>query len=398
MRLRARIGMLATAAIVAAGLVYGFMPRAVPVDVAEVTRGPLTVTVEEEGKTRVRERYLVSAPVAGFARRIDLKAGDAVAAGQVLAVIEPARSVALDPRTRAQAQAQVSAAQAALAATQEDARAAAAATQLAQQERVRAESLRQSNFVSAQALDTARTAETRARAAEQAAQYAVRVARFDLETAAAAAASNARLQRGGAADVLQVRSPVAARVLGLQHESEGPVVAGQLLLELGNPESLEAEVEVLSTDAVRIAAGSKVVLDRWGGDRPIEGRVRVVEPGGFTKISALGVEEQRVRVIVDFTSPREAWARLGDGYRVEARFVLWEGKDVQQLPTSALFRHGKGWAAFRLDGSRARLTPVEIGQRAGLASQVLSGLKAGDRVVAHPDETIRDGVRVKPRE
>ncbi len=398
MRLRARIGMLATAAIVAAGLVYGFMPRAVPVDVAEVTRGPLTVTVEEEGKTRVRERYLVSAPVAGFARRIDLKAGDAVAAGQVLAVIEPARSVALDPRTRAQAQAQVSAAQAALAATQEDARAAAAATQLAQQERVRAESLRQSNFVSAQALDTARTAETRARAAEQAAQYAVRVARFDLETAAAAAASNARLQRGGAADVLQVRSPVAARVLGLQHESEGPVVAGQLLLELGNPESLEAEVEVLSTDAVRIATGSKVVLDRWGGDRPIEGRVRVVEPGGFTKISALGVEEQRVRVIVDFTSPREAWARLGDGYRVEARFVLWEGKDVQQLPTSALFRHGKGWAAFRLDGSRARLTPVEIGQRAGLASQVLSGLKAGDRVVAHPDETIRDGVRVKPRE
>lgn len=397
MRLRAKIGMLATGVLVAAGLVYGFMPRAVPVDLAEVKRAPLTVTVEEEGKTRVRERYLVSAPVAGYARRIGLKAGDAVAAGQVLAVIEPARSVALDPRTRAQAQAQVSAAQAALAAAQENARAAQAAAQLAKQELARAESLRQSNFLSAQALDSARTSETRARAAEQASQHAVRVARFDLEMARAAVASTAHLQNGGAADLLQVRAPVDAHVLKLQHESEGAVAAGQPLLEIGDPASLEVEVEVLSTHAVKIAPGSKVILDRWGGERPVEGSVRVVEPSGFTKISALGVEEQRVRVIVDFSSPREAWARLGDGYRVDARFVLWEGDDVLQLPTSALFRQGEGWAAFVLDGRRARLTPVETGQRAGLATQVLSGLKAGDRVVAHPDETIRDGVRVKPR-
>ncbi len=397
MRLRAKIGMLAIAVLVAAGLVYGFMPRAVPVDLAEVTRAPLTVTVEEEGKTRVTERYTVSAPVAGFVRRIDLKAGDAVAAGQALAVIEPARAVALDPRSRAQAQAQVSAAQAALAAAQENARAAAAGAQLAQQERARAESLRQSNFVSAQVLDSARTAETRARAAEAAAQHAVRVARFELETARAAVASTARLQAGGAAERVQVRAPVAAHVLKLLHESEGAVAAGQPLLEIGDPASLEVEVEVLSTHAVKIAPGSKVILDRWGGAQPVAGTVRVVEPSGFTKISALGVEEQRVRVIVDFSSPREAWARLGDGYRVEARFVLWEGQDVLQLPTSALFRQGEGWAAFVLDGRRVRLTPVEIGQRAGLASQVVSGLKAGDRVVAHPDETIEDGVRVKPR-
>jgi HlyD family secretion protein len=223
------------------------------------------------------------------------------------------------------------------------------------------------------------------------------VARFDLETARAAAASTTRLRGGGAADELQVRAPVAARVLRLQHESEGPVAAGQPLLEIGNPASLEAEVEVLSTEAVKIATGSKVILDRWGGDQVIEGAVRVVEPGGFTKISALGVEEQRVRVIVDFTSPREAWARLGDGYRVEARFVLWEGDDVLQLPASALFRHGDGWAVFALEGGRARLTPVRIGQRAGLATQVLSGINAGSRVAAHPDESIRDGVRVKPR-
>ncbi|MCD6705815.1 MAG: HlyD family efflux transporter periplasmic adaptor subunit [Thiobacillus sp.] len=397
MRLRAKIGMLAVGLLVAAGLAYGFMPRAVPVDVAEVKRAPLAVTVEEEGKTRVRERYTVSAPVAGYLRRIGLEAGDAVAAGQVVAVIEPARSAALDPRARAQAQAQASAAQAALAAAQENARAASAAAQLAQQERARVESLRQSNFVSAQALDGARTAETRARAAEAAAQHAVRVARFDLATARAAVASTARLQAGGTAEQVQVRAPVAARILKLLHESEGAVAAGQPLLEIGDPASLEVEVEVLSTHAVKIAPGSKVILDRWGGERPVEGRVRVVEPSGFTKISALGVEEQRVRVIVDFSSPREAWARLGDGYRVEARFVLWEGRDVLQLPTSALFRHGEGWAAFVLDGRRARLAPVELGQRGGLATQVAAGLKAGDRVVAHPDETIEDGVRVKPR-
>jgi len=397
MRLRAKIGILATAVIVAAGLALGFMPRAVPVDVAEVKRAPLTVTVEEEGKTRVRERYTVSAPVAGYVRRIELKAGDAVAAGQVLAVIEPLRSDALDPRSRAQAQAQASAAQAALAAAQENARAAAAAAQLAQQERARAESLRQSNFVSAQALDSARTAETRARAAEAAAQHAVRVARFDLATARAALASTARLQSGGAAERVKVAAPVAAHVLKLLHESEGAVAAGQPLLEIGDPASLEVEVELLSTHAVKVAPGSKVILDRWGGEQPVAGSVRVVEPSGYTKISALGVEEQRVRVIVDFTSPREAWARLGDGYRVEARFVLWEGQDVLQLPTSALFRQGEGWAAFTIEGRHARLKPVEIGQRAGLATEVLSGLAAGDRVVAHPDEAIRDGVRVKPR-
>ncbi len=395
MRLRATIGVLATAAVVAAGLAIGFMPRAVPVDVAEVKRAPLAVTVEEEGKTRVTERYQVSAPVAGYVRRIGLDAGDAVKAGQVLAVIEPARSVALDPRTRAQAQAQASAARAALAAAEENARAAAAAAQLAQQERVRAESLRQSNFVSAQALDAAITAETRARAAEQAAQHAVRVARFDLEAAQAAVASTARLRDGGAAEQVEVRAPLASHVLKQLQESEGAVAAGQPLLEIGDPASLE--VEVLSTHAVKIAPGSKVVLDRWGGAEAVEGRVRVVEPSGFTKISALGVEEQRVRVIVDFASPREAWARLGDGYRVEARFVLWEGQDVLQLPTSALFRRGEGWAAFVIDGRRARMKQVEIGQRAGLATEVVSGLAAGDQVVAHPDETIRDGGRVKPR-
>lgn len=397
MQVRAKLGMLALAALVAAGLFYGFMPRAVPVDVAAVETGPFVVTVEEEGKTRVRERYIVSAPVSGTLRRIALKVGDAVKPDQVIAEIEPARSDALDPRTRAQAQAQTGAAQAALAVAQENARAAAAALKLAQQERARAESLRESNFVSAQALDTARTAETRARAVQQAADHAVRVARFELEMARAAVASTARLQAGAPAERLSVRAPVEARVLKLVRESEGAVLAGQPLLEIGNPESLEVEVEVLSTHAVKITPGSRVILDRWGGDSAVEGSVRVVEPTGFTKISALGVEEQRVRVIVDFTSPREAWHRLGDGYRVEARFVIWEGADVLQLPASALFRQGEGWATFVLEAGRARLKPVEVGQRAGLRAQVLSGLDAGEQVITHPDDKISDGTRVKLR-
>ena len=397
MQLRAKIGMGVFVTLIAVGLVLGFMPRAVPVDIATVVRAPLTVTVEEEGKTRVSERYQVAAPVAGYVRRIDLKAGDAIANGQVLAVIEPARSVALDPRTRAQAQAQASAAQAALAVAQQNARAATAAAELAQQERSRAESLQQSNFLSAQALDTARSTETRARAEQQASTHAVKVARFELDMARAAIASAARLQAGGAAEQFQVRAPVASHVLKLLHESEGPVVAGQALLEIGDPERLEVEVEVLSTYAVKIAPGSRVILDRWGGDEAVQGTVRVVEPSGFTKVSALGVEEQRVRVIVDITSPREAWQRLGDGYRVEARFVLWEGRDVLQLPTSALFRHGDGWAVFAVAGGRARLTPIETGQRAGLATELLSGLDAGAQVVSHPDDMISNGTRVKPR-
>ncbi len=396
MRLRAKIGMLVTAAVVAAGLALGFMPRPVPADIAEVTRAPLAVTVEDEGKTRVRERYVVSAPVAGYARRIDLKAGDAVSKGQVLAVIEPARSAPLDPRAQAQALAQERAAEAALAVAQNNAHSAEAAAQLARQELARAETLRKSNFISAQALDTARSSETRARAAAQAAQYAVTVARFDLETARAAA-STVHLQAGNKAAALQVRAPVAGQVLKVLHESEGAVAAGQPLIEVGNPQSLEVEVEVLSTQAVKILPGSRVMLDRWGSDKPVEGTVRTVEPSGHTKISALGVEEQRVWVIVDFTSPRQAWQRLGDGYRVEARFVLWQGDNVLQVPSSALFRNGKGWAVFRVEQGRARLTPVEIGQRAGLATQVLSGLAVGDRVVSHPDETISDGVRVRAR-
>ena len=311
-------------------------------------------------------------------------------------MIEPARSVALDPRSRAQAAAQVNAAEAALAAARENARAADAAANLAQQELVRIEALGKGHFLSPQAVDQARSRDSRAQAARNAAEHSVKVARFELETARAALAGVAGFRSGNATETLSVRAPVAGRVLKLVHESEGTVPAGQPLIEIGNPDTLEVEVEVLSTSAVRIAPGSRAMLDRWGGT-PLEGAVRVVEPAGFTKVSALGVEEQRVRVIVDFTSPREAWQRLGDGYRVEASFVVWEDGDVLQVPTSALFRHGDGWAVFVAADGRAHQRPVRIGQRNGLRAQVLDGLKLGEAVIAHPDDKVRDGVRVKTR-
>jgi HlyD family secretion protein len=397
MQKRARIGLAVLALAVIGGLAFGFYPRAVAVDAVAVVRGPLAVTIEEEGKTRVTDRYVVSAPISGYARRIDLRVGDAVQAGQVLAVIEPLRAEALDPRSRAQAQARVRAAEAALGAAQENARAAAAQAGLAARELERNTDLHKSGFLSDQALDKYRAELTRTEAARLAADHNVSVARFELDMARAALAKVARLEAGGPAETLEVRAPVAARVLKVVRESEGPVPAGQPLIEIGNPEAIEVEVEVLSTQAVRIRPGGRVLLDRWGGEGALQGAVRVVEPAGFTKVSALGVEEQRVRVIVDFTSPREQWRSLGDGYRVEARFVVWEGEDVVQAPASSLFRHDGGWALFVIDGGRARLRPVDVGQRAGLTAQVLTGLEPGEQVINHPGDDIRDGVRVKAR-
>lgn len=397
MQQRARIGITLLVLAIAGGLAYGFAPRAVEVDAVAAVSAPLAVTIEEEGKTRVMERFAISAPVTGYVRRIDLKVGDAVQAGQVLAQLEPARSEALDPRSRAQMQAQLNGAQAAVAAAVENARAAEAQATLAQQELQRAESLRKVNFVSEQALDRARTEVSRTQALKQAAQQSINMTRYELDKVRATLANTTTPQAGKSAEVLNVRAPVAARVLKVTHESEGLVQPGQSLLEIGNPDTLEIEVEVLSTQAVQIAPGAKVLLDRWGGAATLQGAVRMIEPTGFTKISALGVEEQRVRVIVDITSPRETWRRLGDAYRVEARFVIWESQDILQIPASALFRHNQGWAAFVVANGRAVIRPLVIGQRAGLTVQVLSGIKAGEQVITHPEDKIKDGGRVKVR-
>lgn len=393
MALRARIGILLLGLALAAALAWGFLPQPVPVEPATVGRGPLTVTVEEEGRTRVKERYVVSAPVTGYLRRIGLEVGDAVAAGQSLAVIEPRRADALDPRARARAQAQMQTAEAALAAAREEARGTAAQAELAATELARAEALHRDGHIPRDALDRAQAEARHSRALHQAAQHAVEVARFDLETARAVLAHYGETPEPGA--TFTVQAPVAGRVLKRLRESAGPVQAGEPLLELGDPQRLEVVVELLSTQAVRIAPGTRVVFERWGGENDLEGVVRRIEPAGFTKVSALGVEEQRVLVIADFVSPRDRWQRLGDAYRVEARFRVWEGEEVLQIPASALFRHNDGWGVFRIVDGRARLTPVEIGRRAGLAVQVRAGLEPGEQVVSHPDDRIHDGVRVE---
>jgi HlyD family secretion protein len=394
---RVRIGPALFTLALAAALAYGFWPRPLLVEVARVTRAPLQVSVEEEGVTRVIDRYVVSAPVAGYLRRIELEVGDAVARGGVLATLDPLRSDVLDPRSRALGEARVAAASASVRKAEEEVAAAEAEAEYARAEHRRVAGLCRVQCVSEDERDRAEARARQTEASLRSARFSVEVARHELEAARTALEHSAARVSGAPVESVAVRSPVQGQVLGVHRESEGVVVAGEALVEVGDPQALEVAVDVLSADAVRIGPGTRVVIDRWGGEGPLEGLTRRVEPVGFMKVSALGVEEQRVWVIVDITSEPERWARLGDGYRVEARFVLWEGQDVLQVPASAAFRHGGGWAVFVVAGARAERRPIQIGHRNGLVAEVLSGVLPGETVIVHPDERLRDGLRVMPR-
>lgn len=390
------LGTLAAAVLVIA---YGYRKPPVPAEFAEVVRAPLRVTVEEEGKTRVIDRYVVSAPVAGYARRLRFKVGDAVAQGAALYELEPPRAVVLDTRSRAEAEARVAAAEAALRAAEERARAAAAEEAYWEGQLARVEQLHQSGDLAREVLDRTATEARRVRAARASAEHVVEQARGELEAARAALRYSAAAAPPASAssETVVVRAPAAGRILRVIRESEGAVTPGEPLVEIGNARALEVEVEVLSADAVRIPPGGRVLFSRWGGPRPLEGRVRRIEPVAFTKISALGVEEQRVRVLVDIISPPQEWERLGDGYRVEASFVLWESQNVLQAPAGALFRYQDSWAVFAVEENRARRRRVEVGQRNGQAAEILSGLKEGEWVIARPDDTIDEGKVVARR-
>ncbi len=381
-------------AAVAIGIVYGFMPRPVPAEVAGVSRGPLVVTVEEEGKTRVKERYTVTAPIKGFLRRIDLDVGDRVRKGEAVAVIEPPMSSVHDPRTMAESRAAVSVAEAALREAEERRRAAEAAREYAAKKLGRTERLFKRGAVSSDEMDHVRSDARGAEAEFRAAEAAVKAASFDLEKARAAIKFSARKGGGG---LLRLRSPVDGRVLKIHRESEGVVMPRDPLVDIGDPARLEVVTEVLSADAVRIKKGARVLFERWGGSEPLRGTVTTIEPAGFTKVSSLGVEEQRVNVIADITTLPEDAKRMGDGYRVDASFVIWEGKDVLRVPVSALFRHGSGWAIFVVKNGRARRRPLEVGHMNGLFAEVISGVKEGETVIAHPGDDVDDGVRVEVR-
>ena len=377
-------------------LVWGFWPQPVLVEVARVERGPLTVTIEEEGRTRVIDRYVISAPVDGVACRVRLDVGDSVEQGQMLLGITPLESQVLDPRSRAQTQAQVAAAKSALHAAEEQARAADAAYQLAVAELKRVEPLIKKGLVAEDVFDKAKTEVNTRQAAKRSANFNVEVAQYELKAAQTMLDYTAG-SGGEPAERVPVRSPISGKILKIDHECEGPVRTGEPLLEVGDPSALEVEVDVLSADAVKIKPGMEVHFQRWGGEHVLQGIVRVVEPVGFTKVSALGVEEQRVLIISDFTSPAEQWQRLGDGYRVEAQFILWNEDSVLQVPTSSLFRYQEGWAVFVADGSQAVRQQVKIGQRNGLFAQILEGLDENQFVINHPSDDVDDGRSIKIR-
>ena len=386
---------------VAGALVFAFWPQPIAVDLAAVTNGPMRVTVDEEGRTRVKEVYVVSAPIAGRVLRIDAHVGDLVAAGDtVLATIMPSEPEFLDVRSLAQAEAAVRAADAGRDIAVANVARAEAELEFAEAEWSRAQALAERGNISRSSLDRA-ALEVKTRQADLAtSRAALDVRLFELETA------NARLIAPRQTDIgpdavsccVPVSAPVSGRILKVMHESESVVAAGTPLLEVGDPSDLEIVVELLSTDAVRVAEGADVMIEAWGGDAQLPGRVRRIEPYGFTKVSALGIEEQRVNVIIEFTGQPEAWRRLGHGFRVEVRVVVWQADDIVTVPLGALFRNGDAWAVFVAEIGRARIRAVSIGQRNGRVAQILDGLEVGERVVLHPSDRVHNDARVIARQ
>jgi HlyD family secretion protein len=388
---RRRLPLLGAVLLVAL-IVIGLWPRPVPVEVATVTRGPLVVTVDEEGMTRVKNRYIVSAPVSGQLRRIDWKAGAVVEAGKtVLAVLEPSGADFLDARTQAQAEARVRAAEAAREAAAAQRESAMATSRMFAADFARAQQLREQNVLSGQEFDLSKMrAETAAQDA-RAAEFAFKVGEFELQQARALLT---RGQEGTSAEPLVLTSPVSGRILRVLQESARVVPSGFPLIEVGDPTDLEVRIEVLSRDGVAVAPGARVMLEQWGGPEPLTARVRLVEPSAFTKISALGVEEQRVYVIADFVDLVDRRPTLGDSYRVEARIVVWENASALRVPAGAIFQQDGRWQTFVVDGGRAKRRDVGVGRSNGVQAEVTNGLEEGARVVVYPGDKVADGTRV----
>jgi HlyD family secretion protein len=367
----------------------------VVVEIAKVQRGPLVVTVNEDGRTRVKDRYIVSAPVTGNLGRLELEAGDPVEENQVLARLVPLPPPLLDSRTRAEARARVDAAAAAVRQAQAAVNRARYERDFAKQEADRATAVVEQGGLARSDADRAVSTYRSSQEALSSAEFGARVAEYELKVA-----RTALMQLSGQGEDiehLEITSPVSGQVLQVFQESEGVVQGGTPILEVGDPEALEIVVDVLSQDATRIRPGAPVLIERWGGKNPLHGHVRIVEPSAFTKLSALGVEEQRVNVIVDLDDDRELWSTLGDGYRIEARISVWEGENILKVPASAVFRSEEAWATFAVEDDTAVLRSVEIGESNGLETQVLSGVQEGDEVVAYPSDSVRDGVSVKAR-
>jgi HlyD family secretion protein len=383
----------------AGALAWLFRPQPVSVDLATVARGPLQVSVSDDGETRVRDMFVVSAPLAGHMRRIELEAGDSVAAGEtIVARIEPSDPSFLDRRSEAEVRAGIRASEAARVHASAELRRAQAERDFAVTELQRYEGLAASRTISQNDLESARRSARTTEAAVDESVAGLRVRESELEQAKARLmAPGNSADRSTDCDCVIVKSPVSGNVLQVLAESEGIVASGTPLVEIGDPGKLEVVADLLSTEAVKVRTGQRALIEGWGGDHALEGVVRRVEPYGFTKISALGVEEQRVKVVIDLTEPAGRWRHLGHGYRVEPRIVLWESNDVLKVPLSSLFRQGGEWAVFVSRDGRARLQTLAIGNMNGIDAEVLKGVAAGDAVVVHPSDRVSDGARIERR-
>jgi HlyD family secretion protein len=385
--------LIASVLVVAAIVAVALWPQSMEVTVAQAVRGPMQVTVDEDGETRVRDRFTISAPVSGRVQRIEIEPGDPVVRGTtILARITPAASPLLDPRTSGELTAAIDSATAAVGQARAERQRAATTLERARSSLRRQQELNKVGAVASDSLEDAETAVATGEEALRAAEFTERRAEYEVQLARARLA--APVASGNAVEIV---SPVNGVVLKRYRESESVVPVGDPLLEIGEPGRMEIVADLLSTDAVRVMPGADVLIEQWGGGHTLHGRVKRVEPSGFMKVSALGVEEQRVNVVVDFTDPSEA-ARLGDGYRVEVRVVLWQEKDVVKVPVGSLFRQGEDWAVFVVDAGRVRRQIVQLGQRNDNEGQITGGLEAGAVVVLHPPDTLTDGMAVTVRE
>lgn len=393
---RARLlRILLVSAVVAAAAWLVLRPSPTRVDSAAVDTGDVVDSLEAEGRTRVRDRYVITAPIQAQARRLALEAGDAVAVGDVLVVLDPLPAPALDARARSLASANAAAAASRVSAAREELAAAEVTLAQLQREAQRLDQLAKSSLVARESAERARSLETRGQREVAGARFRFATAQYELEAAKSALALGSRDRSTEVA--LELTAPVDGVVLRHHFESTRPVQPGDPLLEIGDPATMEVEVDVLSADAVTLREGMPVQLHRWGEAQPLRGRVRRIEPAGFTKVSALGVEEQRVWVIVDISSEHADWLRLGDAYRVNASFVLGQRSGVVRVPATALFRQGDGWAVFRVQSGRAVATPVSLGLQGGPWAEVLDGLAPGDAVVVHPGRDLEHGRRIRVR-
>jgi HlyD family secretion protein len=412
-----RIFWLVPVVLVVVGVMMSMRPKPVSVETTTVATGPMRVTVSGEGKTRVQDKYVVLAPVHGNLARIELHAGDVVEEGTVLATIEPIAPPLLDPLQRRELEARASASAAAARQAVASVGRAENNARFAARDLERVRALFGQGTLSQTDLDTAELAAKQATKEAESARFGARVARHEREMAEVAVQRSALVAsegerpgrppaaakpkgkgaataEGGRAEVLQIRAPVAGKVLRILRNSEGVVQPGEPLLEVADLAALEIVLDVLTTDAVRITAGDDVELLRWGGEGPLHGRVRLVEPAAYTRVSALGVEEQRVNVIIDILEPVQQRPKLGDGFALDVEVVVWKREQALVLPLSVLFRDAQGWSCYVVENGFAKPRRVEIGERNDFEVEVLGGVSEGEVVILHPGDRVQDGTMV----